>query len=240
MPIITAEAAEVDHDGAFPAGSVAALREAGLLAAPLATRLGGQGWGLEPDASHDTATALRLIGRANLPLGRLFEGHVNALRLVQRRGSPAALRLAAEEAHAGLLFGVWNTEAPGEASLILNKDGALQGRKIFCSGAGHVARALVTARNASDLAAPPIMVLAPLGPEERADLSPWSAQGMRASATGTVDFTGLVPGEARLIGDRPPPARLGPTSGATTRLSASGASRRTRIGRRGDRHYRRA
>ena len=179
---------------------MAALREAGLLAAPLATTLGGAGWGLEPLAARDTATALRLIGRASLPLGRLLEGHVNALRLVQRRGSPAAVRLAAEEARAGLLFGVWNTEAPGEAPLTLGADGVLRGRKILCSGAGHVARALVTARDAADPAAPPRMVLAPLAPAERADLSAWTAQGMRASATGAVDFTGLAVGAERIVG----------------------------------------
>jgi alkylation response protein AidB-like acyl-CoA dehydrogenase len=35
------------------------------------------------------------------------------------------------------------------------------------------------------------MIVVALEPGERADLSAWRAQGMRASATGTVDFTGL-------------------------------------------------
>ncbi|WP_241666938.1 acyl-CoA dehydrogenase family protein [Muricoccus nepalensis] len=199
---------------------MAALREAGLLAAPLATGLGGAGWGLEPLAARDTATALRLVGRASLPLGRLLEGHVNALRLVQRRGAPAAVRLAAEEARAGLLFGVWNTEAPGEAPLTLGADGVLRGRKILCSGAGHVARALVTARDAADPAAPPRMVLAPLAPAERADLSPWTAQGMRASATGAVDFTGLAVGEERVVGSPGDYARQPDFSAGAWRFAA--------------------
>jgi alkylation response protein AidB-like acyl-CoA dehydrogenase len=70
-------------------------------------------------------------------------------------------------------------------------DGALAGRKVLCSGAGHVARALVTARDAAAPDALPRMLLVPLAPGERADLSVWTAQGMRASATGAVEFTGL-------------------------------------------------
>lgn len=220
MPDIAAEAAELDYDGAFPSSSVAALCAAGLLAAPLAPELGGEGWGLEPAAAQATAMALRLIGRASLPLGRLYEGHVNALRLVQRHGSRAAVRLAAEEAKEGLLFGVWNTEAPGEAPLVLEEGRVLRGRKILCSGAGQVARALVTARDPAELAAPPRMVLAPLAPGERADVSPWTAQGMRASATGAVDFTGIVLSEARLIGGPGDYARQPDFSGGAWRFAA--------------------
>jgi alkylation response protein AidB-like acyl-CoA dehydrogenase len=44
------------------------------------------------------------------------------------------------------------------------------------------------------------MVLVPLARDERADLSGWTAQGMRASATGAVDFTGLRVEPSDLIG----------------------------------------
>jgi alkylation response protein AidB-like acyl-CoA dehydrogenase len=145
------------------------------------------------------ARALRLIGRASLPLGRLYEGHVNALRLVQRYGAPAQSWMAARDAAAGQLFAVWNTDPPGEPPLAIHPDGTLAGRKILCSGAGHVARALVTAREA---VAPEMarMLLIPLAPGERADLSGWTAQGMRASATGAVAFDGIAMAPGMPIG----------------------------------------
>ena len=200
LPGIATAAAGEDHDGAYPAGSLAALRDLGLLAAPLAARLGGLGWGIEPGGAGPLATALRLIGRASLPLGRLYEGHVNALRLVQRYGSPAQAGAAAHDVKAGLLFAVWNTEGPGEPPLTLRPDGTLTGRKVLCSGAGRVERALVTARDAATPEAPPRMLLLPLAPGERADLSAWTAQGMRASATGAMDLTGLVADPETRIG----------------------------------------
>ena len=44
---------------------------------------------------------LRSIGSGSLPLGRLFEGHVNALELVLRYGNDPRVKLVAEEARAG-------------------------------------------------------------------------------------------------------------------------------------------
>ena len=147
------------------------------------------------------SVALRLIGRASLPLGRVFEGHVNAAKLVLRRGDIAQAEAAARDLRAGRLFGVWNTDPPGGEPPLTLEGGVLKGRKVLCSGAGWVERALVTAREAGAPAdAPARMVLAPLERHARADLSGWTAQGMRASATGAVDFTGLRVGPAELIG----------------------------------------
>lgn len=196
---IAAAAATEDQDGAFPSGSLERLRKAGLLVAPALRSLGGLGWGIEAPGAVPLGRALRLLGRASLPLGRLYEGHVNALRLVQRRGSPAQARLAAREAAAGHLFGVWNTDPPAEPPLTLDAEGRLQGRKVLCSGAGHVTRALVTARRA-DAPDLPQMLLVSLLPGGRADLSGWTALGMRASATGSVAFDGVPVSAAMVIG----------------------------------------
>ena len=185
LPAMAGRAATLDHDGAFPAEDIAALHQTGLLAAPVSL-----GFGTTPAGAAPLALALRLIGRASLPLGRLYEGHVNALRLVLRYGSPTQVRAATADAEAGRLLAVWNTDAPGET---LTVDGTLQGRKVLCSGAGWVSRAVVTARAQPE--APPQMLLLRLPPGERADLMPWTAQGMRASATGTMLLTGST-GEA--------------------------------------------
>lgn len=188
---VEAEAEARDQDGCFPTEGVARLAAAGLLAAPL------EGLGTAADGAPALALALRMIGRASLPLGRLFEGHVNALRLILRHGTPAQQRLSAEDARAGCLFAVWNTDDPRSP---VRLDGeAVQGRKVLCSGAGHVPRALITARDAAD--APPLMVLVHLRQGERADLAAWNPTGMKASASGAVDFTGLpAPLECRIGG----------------------------------------
>lgn len=191
-------AAAHDHHGGFPAGDVADLAEAGLLAAPIPAEFGG-GLGEEPGA-RDLAAVLRLVGTGSLALGRVYEGHVNALQLVARYGRAEQCDAFFADARAGHLFGVWNTQ-DSRSGLALSPRGGgftLAGGKTFASGAGHVTRALVTARTEPD--GPPLMLVVPLEAGTRADLSAWRAQGMRASATGTVDFTGLAVGPEALLG----------------------------------------
>ncbi len=77
-----------DRDDGFPAEDVADLARAGLLAAPVPAAEGGAGLGQEPGAA-DLAAVLRLVGLGSLALGRLYEGHVNALQLVARYAAPA-------------------------------------------------------------------------------------------------------------------------------------------------------
>ncbi|GEP04946.1 acyl-CoA dehydrogenase family protein [Methylobacterium oxalidis] len=193
-----ARAPDLDRDGAFPAEDVANLRRLRLLAAPLPAGLGGGGLA-EPERAGVLLEVLRLVGYGSLALGRLYEGHVNALQLVLRYGDAAQRARLAADARAGHLFGVWNTEGP-EGLALGGGPGALrlEGAKTFASGAGFVTRALVTARRAPG--DPPLMLVVGLPEGERADLSAWRAHGMRASATGTVDFTGLPVSEADLLG----------------------------------------
>jgi alkylation response protein AidB-like acyl-CoA dehydrogenase len=176
----------LDHAGTFPAGDIEALRGLGALAAPVPTPLGGLGLGTEPEAALPLMDVLRLLGRGNLSVGRLFEAHVNALRLINRHGAAAQARQAAEDALSGHLFGLWVTDPPG-ALLTLAADGSLRGGKSPCSGAGHATRALVTAGDT--------MLVIELSPGTRADLSHWDAHGMRASASGAMDLTGLPAGQ---------------------------------------------
>ena len=141
---------------------------------------------------------LRSIGSGSLPLGRLFEGHVNALELVLRYGNQQPIELVAEEARAGKLFGVWNTDDLNGLRLMRRHGRSwLEGRKILASGAGHVERPLVTA---TDEDGRRLMVLPNLSGPGRADLSRWTAQGMRASATGSVDFTGVEVQPIEIVG----------------------------------------
>ena len=188
-----ARASEYDEDGAYPAADVVALHESGLLTAVLPVKLGGAGL-----TGLCLAEILRSIGSGSLPLGRLFEGHVNALELVLRYGNAQRGELVAEEAQAGKLFGVWNTDDSNGLRLT-HRHGRrwLEGRKILASGAGHIERPLVTATDENGRR---LMVLPKLGGSDRADLSRWKAQGMRASATGAVDFTGVEIQPIEIVG----------------------------------------
>ncbi|MDH2309222.1 acyl-CoA/acyl-ACP dehydrogenase [Methylobacterium brachiatum] len=191
-----ARAGEQDRDDGFPADDVADLSHFGLLAAPIPSDEGGPGLGEEPDACNLAAT-LRLVGYGSLALGRIYEGHVNALQLVARYGAPAQKARLFADARAGHLFGVWNTDAAGDC-LRLGDDRRLRGVKTFASGAGFVTRALVTVKR--EPGAPPLMLVVPLERGSRADLTGWRAHGMRASATGTVDFEDIAVTEDEILG----------------------------------------
>ena len=112
VPEMQRRAPGLDRGAGFPETEIARLRDLGALAAPLPIPLGGLGMGTDPDGADALMEALRLIGRGNLSVGRLFEAHVNALRLVVRFGSPAVAREAEEEL--GL------TARPGNGPLFLS------------------------------------------------------------------------------------------------------------------------
>jgi alkylation response protein AidB-like acyl-CoA dehydrogenase len=93
---------------------------------------------------------------------------------------------------------VWNTdEANGLRLIHTHGRSWLEGSKIFASGAGHIERPLVTATDENGLR---LMVLPNLGAGNRTDLGAWPAHGMRASATGAVDFTGVEVQPLEIVG----------------------------------------
>ena len=96
------------------------------------------------------------------------------------------------------MFGVWNTDDSNGLRLT-RKHGrfSLEGRKILASGARHIERPLVTA---TDEEGRRLMILPKLRASDCADLSGWKAQGMRASATGAVDFTGVGVEPIEIVG----------------------------------------
>ena len=189
------DAAETDRDGAFPVASIEMLRAAGLLAAPLPQALGGLGLG-EGARTSELLELLAHIGRGNLAVGRIYEGHVNALQLIERFGSAAQRERWAADACGGKLFGVWNTEAGDGVKLAAAQAGgwAMAGSKTFATGTGHVARALVT--GALEGAGWQMAIVPTDESRPREDRSFWKPLGMRATASFRADFSGL-----RLAGD---------------------------------------
>jgi alkylation response protein AidB-like acyl-CoA dehydrogenase len=206
-------AGDHDEDGAYPGAEIDALSSAGLLTATLPPALGGAGVG-----GTALCGILRQIGSGSLPLGRLFEGHVNAVGLVLRYGRREQLSLIAREALEGRISGVWNTDDRQNLRLISCRGTQrLEGRKILASGAGHIERPIVTATDEQNRR---LLVMPRLRHGERADLSSWTAHGMRASATGAVDFSGIEVDPVEILGGDGDYERQPAFSGGAWRFAA--------------------
>lgn len=202
LAALRTDAVETDREGGFPDHSIDLLRDAGLLAAPVPGERGGESLG---DCAHtrELLETLAVVGRGNLAVARLYEGHVNALQLIARYGDQAQQARWSGDAIAGCLFGVWNTE--GADGVKLAPDGTafcLSGCKTFASGLGRVRRGLFTATR-DDVGGrgwQMVVVDADQQPP-RADRSFWKPLGMRATASFRADFDGVkVPAEALLGG----------------------------------------
>ncbi len=186
VPTIQAATPELDRDGAFPDSALARLREAGVL----------ETFGSRAPSALELMQALRLVGRANLSLGRIFEGHVNAARLIDWYGTEAQRRSLTADLAAGRVFGVWNTETAPVRIVSSPGEQTLRGGKTFATGAGRIDTAIVTATLADGGRQ---MVLIDAGQARRADPKSWPVSGMKATVSGTYDLTGLpASGEAML------------------------------------------
>ncbi len=189
-----ARAAVLDRDGQFPGDDVALLRSLGLLVAPLPRSVGGWGAGTERDGADALLAILRAIGRGNLALGRLYEAHVNALKLIVDYGAADQAEAAAQDARSGRLFGVWVTDPPGGGLSVRN--GRLVGSKGPCSGAGHVAAAVVTVETPEGTR----MAVLRLDGTEQVQPARGTLQGMRGSVNGWVAFDGIPLAADSLVG----------------------------------------
>jgi alkylation response protein AidB-like acyl-CoA dehydrogenase len=188
--------AEADASSTIHPDIVAAFRSSQVLAAPLPRRFDGAGL-VEASEWMGLLEALRTIGAADLSIGRLFEGHANAVDLVHRLGTKSQITALANAIRAGAMSGVWGADGRDPLRLIKTSKGwLLQGGKILASGTGFVTRPLVTASSEEGQR----LVLLELDGEERADLSGWTPLGMRSSATGSVDLSGMIVPDSCLIG----------------------------------------
>ncbi|MFP7571038.1 acyl-CoA dehydrogenase [Marivita sp. S2033] len=143
-----------------------------------------------------TARRLMQVGAANLGVGRLFEGHVNALQLVRLHGTEVQKARVDRRIAGGALLGVWG--ADGKMPVTLDDMGKhLQGSKCFASGLGTVTHALVTMDSGPKVR----LALVDVTDPGRSDPSTWEMQGMRATASGTYDFTGRPAEQLEWIGD---------------------------------------
>jgi hypothetical protein len=183
-------AGRFDASASFPDSDIEALRAAGAMQLAL-----GEG-----DSRTDRlASILALIGSGSLSVGRIFEAHVNAVRLIERYGTNAQRLAGRNAAGNGELFALWVTDPPSDAlSMVQTSHGwRLGGRKMFCSAAGHADRAVVTATTESGGHQ---MLVMPLHRGEQVQPLPNQLHGMRAAVTGMVDFSGIVLEQDAVLG----------------------------------------
>lgn len=133
--------------------------------------------------------ALADLGAADLALARLAEGHLDALAILDEAGMAAGPGA----------YGVWAARGAGrDVRATLDASGwTLTGSKAFCSGAGVLDRALVTATAPDgprlfdvDLADPGLRVL----------YDTWPAVGMSRSLSLAVELAGVAVAPTGAVG----------------------------------------
>ena len=156
-----------------------ALVEAGLDRLPL------------PGSGHTLERFQRLaeVGGHDLGLCKLFEGHTDALAIIEQLGgSPTP----------GSTWGMWAAEPP-QARVKVSPAGhmvALHGRKAWCSGAAVLSHALLTAWDGDDQQQ--LVAVALDQPGVTVTEQGWQAVGMAATGSVEVLFDGA---EAQAIGN---------------------------------------
>ena len=186
---------ETDRGGVIDGRLWAEFRRCGLAMSPFPKELGGAGL-CEPARSNDLCTILRLLGSADLSVARLYEGHINAVSLVARYGDQDQLQALSARVATGGLSAVWGADDAKGLHVIHGGKPVLQGRKILASGAGFVTDPIVTAKAGDGQ----VMCLLQLAMDEKVDLSAWTAQGMRSTATGAIDLSGIVVTAENMVG----------------------------------------
>ncbi len=193
--------AQTDTDETFPEDAFGWLADAGLLGVTLPT----QSVDSQQPVMDQLLQLLKRIGSANLSVGRVYEGHINALNLIDLYAAPSQKeRWYADVRQHRRLFSVWNTQAADGVSIhaIGNGRYRLNGTKTFCSGAGWIDRPLVTGELiGADKKGWQMCII----PTERVnpipqDASFWQPLGMRASVSYKLDFTSVELDESDLLG----------------------------------------
>ncbi len=199
---IAENAANIDSEGSFPQQEFEWMAAEGLLSVTLPeSELGFN--------RLKTASLLQLlqkVGSANLAVGRIYEGHINALQLIGLYGNEWQKKHWFDEVQQQQkLFGVWNTQAENGIRIHDLGDGfyRLEGSKTFCSGSGWINRPLITGEMISSDKSGWQMCIIPTEKVKpiAVDSTFWKPLGMRASASFKMDFTGVEIQEKDLLGE---------------------------------------
>ena len=186
------------NDIAFPIESFEYLRKNRLLIANVPKKYGG--WGL--GSPFDNTALLRIlfnVGSHDLSLGRIYEGHVNAILLIDTYGTDNQKQKYFNDAINGQLFGIWNSELPSEI-LKYSSDRdvlTLHGAKVFCSGSKYVKKPIVTAQGKEGTH---MIILDLENYQLEEDLTYWQPVGMKSSVSCRFDFSGKTFNKEQILG----------------------------------------
>ncbi len=190
---ISEGAASRDTRPAFPHRPFRVLAEAGLLALPITDLMEAGG---RRASFGEEWRVLRAVAGADGSVGRIFDGHLNAVERVAVL-APEPLRTRELEAVAAgeLLLGVWGADPiPGEgmpARLVETANGiVLEGVKTFCSGSTGLNRALVAVLGTDGAPGPPYLAYVDLSEGVEVDQAWFQGAGMRSSESHRVVFEG--------------------------------------------------
>ena len=174
----------------FPEDAIAALERDGVLG-------WGAGAGERPPAAAEL-DLVRRIARADGSVGRIVDGHVNAVERLAVQAPPEVRERELALVAAGRLrAGVWGADpaaGEGERAAVVEVPGgiALRGAKVFCSGAGGLDRALVLARDGRRGGGdgPPLAAWVDVsdGGRAKVDETWFQGHGLRASVSHRVVF----------------------------------------------------
>jgi len=168
---------------AFPEGAIRLLERAGAFAA------GAPGGRVAPPAEE--WALVRRVARADGSVARILDGHLNAVeRVALLAPEPLRGRELAAVAAGERRMGVWGADplpAEGAAAALHGPPGdrRVAGHKVFCSGAGGIDRALVTAR---DRAGRPLLALVDLSEGVAIDRDWYRGSGLRTAESHRVRF----------------------------------------------------
>ncbi len=180
------------------------VRDRGMtdMATALRDAIAAAGWVQHPPGDPHTAEdyiallrPLYEIGRRDLPLARLVEGHVDAVQIVQRYGSAAQVAALRTALAKGATLGVWNAGLAGEPLRL--EGGSLSGGKSYASGAGVLSHALVTADGPAGVQ---LLLLDLARVVPAIDRGWWRVTGMQRSETHQVRWQGAEVADADRIG----------------------------------------
>ena len=183
---IAASAAERDRNPVFPTMALASLGAAGALGATVPAA------GAARLSFADELALVRRVACADASVGRLVDGHLNAVeRLLLLAPDDLRAEVLPEIVAGRLWLGVWGADpAPGEgipASLEpVGRDWRLNGVKVFCSGAGGLQAALVVVSDGDARR----LAYVEHGEEVEVDRSWFAGSGLRASESHRVVFHG--------------------------------------------------
>ncbi len=126
----------------------------------------------------------------DVSLGRLLEGHTDALAILAEAGLPVP---------PGALLGVWAAEGSGSAVALEDASSGLrlQGRRAYCSGAGTLTHALLTVRRQE---ARLLILLDLRSPGLSWEPDSWPAVGMAATDSRTLRLDSVPVSADMLVG----------------------------------------